>query len=118
LAVNRSAASYRYLAQAAAAAGRLDGGRRVANAHQLDVPSGGRSFSLAELLRKRGQRGGTASRLLALEETPRYRAALRLLLELNRSRMDKVNESASPELLPAPSVDNARVPARKSHEGA
>jgi hypothetical protein len=35
--------------------------------------------------------------LMALEETPRYRAALRLLLELDRARADKIPDAAPVE---------------------
>ena len=37
--------------------------------------------------------------LLALEETPRYRAALRLLLDLGPARADKFKEPTAPETL-------------------
>ncbi|MES2697169.1 MAG: hypothetical protein V4773_27135, partial [Verrucomicrobiota bacterium] len=57
---------------------------------QLDVPERTDAhYRLAELLNKRGDRDEARRHvLIALEETPRYREALRLLLELNRGRAD------------------------------
>ncbi|MBC7796770.1 MAG: hypothetical protein H7Z37_07855, partial [Pyrinomonadaceae bacterium] len=93
---------YRYLAQAAAGTGD-DSAAVVAwsTLLQLDVPERADGhYQLASLLRKRGDDGEARRHaLLALEETPRYRAALRLLLELSRARSDKVQEPAPAETL-------------------
>jgi tetratricopeptide (TPR) repeat protein len=88
LAVNPLVAPpYRYLAQAATATGD-DSTAVVAwrTLIQLDVPERADAhYQLAQLLRKRGDvEEARRHALLALEETPRYRAALHLLLELNR----------------------------------
>jgi hypothetical protein len=93
---------YRYRAQAAAAMGD-DSSAIVAwrTLIQLDVPERADGhFQLASLLHKRGD-GDEARRhaLLALEETPRYRAALGLLLEMSRSRAEKAKDPASAETL-------------------
>ena len=90
LAVNPLVAPpYRYLAQAAAAGGD-DSTAVVAwrTLLELDVPERAEGhYQLAALLHKRGDNGEARRHALqALEETPRYRAALRLLLELNRAR--------------------------------
>ncbi|MDP3068809.1 MAG: peptidase MA family metallohydrolase [Opitutaceae bacterium] len=82
-------APYRYLAQAAAGSGD-DSAAVVAwrTLLQLDVPERADGhFQLASLLHKRGDDGEARHHvLLALEDTPRYRAALRLLLDLERAR--------------------------------
>jgi tetratricopeptide (TPR) repeat protein len=54
---------------------------------QLDVPDpAGAHFQLAQLLRKNGETAEARSEVLyALEEAPRYREALKVLLELNRT---------------------------------
>ncbi|MEO6244143.1 MAG: tetratricopeptide repeat protein, partial [Opitutaceae bacterium] len=81
-------APYRYLAQAAAAAGD-DSAAIVAwrTLIQMDVPERADGhFQLARLLHKRGDNAEARQEaLLALEETPRYRAALQLLLDLKRA---------------------------------
>lgn len=79
---------YRYLAQAAAGTGD-DSTAVVAwrTLIQLDVPERADAhYQLARLLHKRGDLGEARRHaLLALEETPRYREALRLLAEINRA---------------------------------
>ena len=54
---------------------------------QLDAPDpAGAHFQLAQLLRKNGETAEARSQtLLALEEAPRFREALKALLELNRA---------------------------------
>jgi tetratricopeptide (TPR) repeat protein len=105
---------YRYLAQAATASGD-DSTAVVAwrTLIQLDVPERADGhFQLAELLHKRGDTAEARRHaLLALEETPRYRAALRLLLELSRIPAEPVNTPASPSaIIPAPVLERVRVP--------
>jgi hypothetical protein len=89
---------YRYLAQAATANGD-DSTAVVAwrTLIQLDVPERADGhYHLAELLRKRGDIAEARRHvLLALEETPRYRAALRLLLDLSRTPVAPVNSPVS-----------------------
>ncbi len=89
LAVNPLVAPpYRYLAQAAAGTGD-DSTAVVAwrTLIQLDVPERADAhYQLARLLHKRGENVEARRHvLLSLEETPRYRAALSLLLEINRN---------------------------------
>jgi tetratricopeptide (TPR) repeat protein len=98
LAVNPLVAPpYRYLAKAAAATGD-DSAAIVAwrTLLQLDVPERADAhFELARLLHRRGDTAeARREALLALEETPRFRAALRLLQELNRPRGDSVPPDA------------------------
>ncbi|MSU50965.1 MAG: tetratricopeptide repeat protein [Opitutus sp.] len=98
LAVNPLVAPpYRYLALAAAGTGD-DSAAVVAwrTLIQLDVPERADAhYQLARLLHKRGDRlEARRHALLALEETPRYREALRLLLELNRTPVDNIREPA------------------------
>jgi tetratricopeptide (TPR) repeat protein len=100
---------YRYLAQAAAATGD-DSAAVVAwrTLIQLDVPERADGhFQLATLLHKRGDNHEARRHaLLALEETPRYRAALRLLSDLHRARADKPDATALPDaVLPASPPD-------------
>jgi predicted Zn-dependent protease len=82
-------APYRYLAQAAAGSGD-DSTAIVAwrTLLQLDVPERTDGhYQLASLLHKRGDdREARRHALLALEEAPRYREALGLLLKLDRAR--------------------------------
>ncbi|MBL9190545.1 MAG: tetratricopeptide repeat protein [Opitutaceae bacterium] len=91
-------APYRYLAQAAAGSGD-DSAAVVAwrTLLQLDVPERADGhFQLASLLHKRGDNGEARHHaLLALEETPRFRAALRLLLDLDRARATAPSEAIS-----------------------
>ncbi len=79
---------YRYLAQAAAGTGD-DSTAMVAwrTLIQLDVPERADAhYQLARLLHKRGDLSEARRHvLLVLEETPRYREALRLLAEINRA---------------------------------
>ncbi len=88
---------YRYLAQAAAGTGD-DSTAVVAwrTLIQLDVPERADAhYQLARLLHKRGDTAEARRQaLLSLEETPRYRAALSLLLELSRSGKDNIKEPA------------------------
>ena len=82
---------YRYLAEAAAGTGD-DSSAVVAwrTLIQLDVPERADAhYQLARLLHKRGDDDEARRQaLLALEETPRYRTALQLLLEISRARSD------------------------------
>jgi tetratricopeptide (TPR) repeat protein len=91
-------APYRYLAQAAAGAGD-DSTAVVAwrTLIQLDVPERADAhYQLARLLHKRGDEvGARRQALLALEETPRYRAALQLLLEINRAQPGPITEAST-----------------------
>ncbi len=103
LAVNPLVAPpYRHLAQAAAGTGD-DSTAVVAwrTLIQLDVPERADAhYQLARLLHKRGDTvEARRHALLSLEETPRYRAALRLLLEMNRTP-----SSALPAMLPTDPV--------------
>src|SRR5688572_16267257 len=98
---------YRYLAQAATASGD-DSSAVVAwrTLIQLDVPERAEGhYQLAALLHKRGDDAEARRHtLLALEETPRYRAALRLLLDLSRARANA--PSAVPTSEPPPTLRN------------
>ena len=111
-------APYRYLAQSAAGSGD-DSTAIVAwrTLLQLDVPERADGhFQLATLLNKRGDdREARRHALLALEETPRYRAALGLLLKLDRERA-KIPASipASGDALTVPGLTPpAPVPTKK-----
>ncbi|MDO8545292.1 MAG: tetratricopeptide repeat protein [Opitutaceae bacterium] len=89
LAVNPLVAPpYRYQAQAAAETGN-DSAAVVAwrTLIQLDVPDATDAhYHLAGILHRRGEHDEARRQvLLALEETPRYREALRLLVDINRS---------------------------------
>jgi tetratricopeptide (TPR) repeat protein len=100
-------APYRYLAQAAAQTGD-DSAAVVAwrTLIQLDVPERADGhYHLAELLHKRGSDDEARREvLLALEDTPRYRAALRLLLTMKRAGPPTTNDPApQANVLPAPS---------------
>ena len=55
---------------------------------KLEVPDpAGAHFQLAQLLRKNGETAEARSQvLLALEEAPRFREALKVLAELNRAK--------------------------------
>ena len=78
---------YRHLAQASAELGdEATATVALRTLIQLDVPDRADAhYRLADLLNRRGSRDEARRHvLMALEETPRYRAALRLLLELNR----------------------------------
>ncbi len=92
---------YRYLAQAAAALGD-DSTAIVAwrTLLQLDVPERADGhYQLARLLRKRGDEAEARRHLLmALEETPRFRDALGLLLDLDRTRAARNAEAPAPEV--------------------
>lgn len=109
LAVNPLVAPpYRYLAQAAAGTGD-DSTAVVAwrTLIQLDTPDRSEAhFQLARLLHKRGdQAEARRHALLALEETPRYRSALQLLLEISRAAPGPSTEAAVP---------NRAVPPKKT----
>ncbi len=106
LAVNPLVAPpYRQLARATSALGRSS---EAAVAYrtliQLDVPDRADAhFKLAELLSRRGERAEAKRHVLqALEETPRYRDALRLLLELNRSAVENAEAPAPATAAPVP----------------
>ncbi|MCX6950663.1 MAG: hypothetical protein NTV51_00505 [Verrucomicrobia bacterium] len=58
----------------------------------------GAHFQLAQLLRKNGETAEARSQtLLALEEAPRYREALKALLELNRAGGSTTSPASAPE---------------------
>lgn len=102
LAVNPLVAPpYRYLARASAATGN-DSNAVVAwrTLLQLDAPDPADAhFQLAQVLRRRGETAEARQHvLLALEETPRYCEALRLLQELKRG------DAATPKPVPASAV--------------
>lgn len=119
LAVNPLVAPpYRYQAQAAGETG------DVATAVvawktllQLDVPDPAEAhFQLARLLQQRGEdREGKRHVLLALEEAPRYREALRLLVDFNRAARDvpppaAPAQPAIPIPVPGPPVESLSLP--------
>ena len=89
LAVNPLVAPpYRYQAQAAGETGDISGAVVAwRTLLQLDVPESSEAhFQLARLLHQRGEDAEARRHtLLALEDTPRYREALRLLAELKRA---------------------------------
>jgi tetratricopeptide (TPR) repeat protein len=89
LAVNPLVAPpYRFQARASAAIGDISAAVVAwRTLLELDVPDATDAhFELARLLHSRGEHAEARRQvLLALEETPRYREALRLLLEVNRS---------------------------------
>jgi tetratricopeptide (TPR) repeat protein len=95
---------YRYLAEASAATGD-DAASLVAwrTLLQLDTPDPAEAhFKLAQVLHRRGE-DFEAKRhaLLALEETPRYRDALRLLVEVKDAKAETaVHAPASDILIP------------------
>ncbi len=101
LAVNPLVAPpYRYLAQAATATG--DESAAVVawrTLIQLDVPERADAhFQLARLLHRRGETAEARRHLLlALEETPRYREALTLLLEINRPGAGQPKQTGAAE---------------------
>jgi tetratricopeptide (TPR) repeat protein len=100
LAVNPLVAPpYRYLAEASAAMGD-DSSGVVAwrTLLQLDPPDPAQAhFELARLLHRRGDNAEARQQvLLSLEDTPRYREALRLLVDLKRAE-----EAARPPADPA-----------------
>jgi tetratricopeptide (TPR) repeat protein len=107
LAVNPLVAPpYRYLAQAAAESG--DESTAVVawrTLIQLDVPDRADAhFKLAQVLHRRGESSEARRHaLLALEDTPRYREALRLLLQISREPRASISEPPS-NVLPAPAV--------------
>jgi tetratricopeptide (TPR) repeat protein len=107
LAVNPLVAPpYRFAAQAAMATGDVPGAIQAwRTLLQLDPPDPADAhFQLAQLLHQRGDNAEAHREvLLALEETPRYRAALRLLTELSRA------ESREPASV-APSLPMPREP--------
>jgi tetratricopeptide (TPR) repeat protein len=106
---------YRYLAQAASALGD-DSTAVVAwrTLLQLDVPERAQGhYELAALLNKRGDVSEARRHALhALEETPRYRAALSLLLDLNRARAEKPAAETVPEPTPSVPSNQVTLPAR------
>ena len=89
LAVNPLVAPpYRYLAQAAGETGDISGAVVAwRTLLQLDVPEASDAhYQLARLLHRRGEDAEARRHtLLALEDTPRYREALRLLVELKHA---------------------------------
>jgi tetratricopeptide (TPR) repeat protein len=99
LAVNPLVAPpYRFLAQASEAAGELPGAIAAYRALlALDPPDPAEAhFDLARLLHRQGDPAARRQVLQALEEAPRYRAALRLLLEIDRgSTQTKLDQAAT-----------------------
>jgi tetratricopeptide (TPR) repeat protein len=79
---------------------------------QLDVPDpAGAHFQLAQLLRKNGETAEARSEVLyALEEAPRYREALKVLLELNRAGAGAPGAPV-PGAVPSPATE-PRAPAK------
>ena len=81
---------------------------------QMDVPDRADvHYKLSQLLHKRGDTAEARRHvLLALEETPRYREALQLLLTLNRAapetgaaaRAERAEPSVPPEPPPQPAA--------------
>lgn len=106
LAVNPLVAPpYRHLAQATHALGRTsDAAVAYRTLIQLDVPDRADAhFKLAGILSQRGERAEAKRHVLqSLEETPRYREALRLLLELNRAALENAEAPAPARASPAP----------------
>lgn len=105
LAVNPLVAPpYRFLAQAAEAKGHLPAAIEASRVLlRLDPPNPAElHFALARLLRKVGDAGARRHVLEALEEVPRNRAALRLLLEINGDVRGETNS------LMAPATDSNR----------
>lgn len=96
---------YRYLADASLALG--DNSSAVVALRtliQLDVPERTDAhYRLAELLHRRGDLAGARRHvLMALEETPRYREALQLLLELQHGAAESSLPTAQPVVAPTP----------------
>jgi hypothetical protein len=89
---------YRFLAQAAEAAGRIPAAIEASSVLlRLDPPNPAEvHFALARLLRKVGDAGARRHVLEALEEVPRNRAALRLLLEINGDVRGETNSLVAP----------------------
>jgi uncharacterized protein HemY len=71
---------------------------------QLDVPDRSEAhYQLARLMHKRGDAEAARRHvLLALEETPRYRSALQLLLEISRASPARAGESTEPAVTAPP----------------
>lgn len=105
LAVNPLVAPpYRHLAQACAATGDVSGAVVAwRTLLQLQPPDPAEAhFQLARLLRSRGEnREAKREVLLAIEETPRFRAALRLLTQLQLSDDPVVAPAGIPDVVPA-----------------
>jgi Tfp pilus assembly protein PilF len=103
LAVNPLVAPpYRYLAEASAATGDDSAGVIAwRTLLQLDPQDPAQAhFELARLLHRRGENPEARHQvLLALEDTPRYRDALRLLVELKRAET-----ASAPAVEPVPAV--------------
>lgn len=111
LAVNPLVAPpYRYRAQASAETGD-DSAAVVAwrTLIQLDVPDATDAhYHLAGILHRRGEQAEARRHvLLALEETPRYREALRLLVDINRTKPASRDAELAPVLPdPTPRTSN------------
>jgi tetratricopeptide (TPR) repeat protein len=98
------AAPYRYLAEAAMASGDVAGAALAwRTLLQLDPADPAEAhYQLAQLLHARGENLEAKRQVLcALEETPRFRAALQLLTEI---------EHASAPMLPPPAVGTGAAP--------
>jgi tetratricopeptide (TPR) repeat protein len=113
LAVNPLVAPpYRYLAQASAATGD-DSSAVVAwrTLLQLDPPDPSAAhYQLAQLLHRRGDDGEAKRQvLLALEETPRFREALHLLLELQDERRETAAAPTASQPAPVPAAENRKL---------
>lgn len=114
LAVNPLVAPpYRYQAQASTETGDVStaiGALRTLL--QLDVPEAPEAhFKLAQLLHARGEHADAQRHVLsALEETPRYREALRLLVEIKRARAEQPIEPANLQAIPPAPPPPAAAP--------
>ena len=82
---------------------------------ELDVPDAAEAhYRLAALLHKRGDNAEARRHvLLALEETPRYRAALKLLVDLKREMAEGASE---PVAAPASATPAVASPAKSGAE--
>ena len=118
LAVNPLVAPpYRYLARASTENGDVAAGIVAwRTLLQLDVPDKSDvHFELARLLHRRGEEAEARTQTLySLEETPRYREALRLLVELKRAGADRPSPPVAAQPVPAaaPSAIPIPVPPR------
>ncbi len=98
LAVNPLVAPpYRFLAKAAEASGELPEAIEASRMLlQLDPPNPGEvHYRLAQLLHRAGDAAAQRHVLQALEETPRNRAALQLLLDLNKETSETLGNATS-----------------------
>lgn len=113
LAVNPLVAPpYRYQAQATAETGDISGAVVAwRTLLQLDVPeTPDAHFRLAGLLNTRGETADARRHVLeALEETPRFRDALRLLVEINRAASEPGAQPGAPEAATVPPAATTNI---------